>query len=82
MAENVRNMLSDAITNFFNFYANIKLLVVLILSVCVNNNRYSFLRRIVVGLFYVAAARRVLCDIYKQKMYGKSYVWLFIGKQG
>lgn len=37
--------------------------------------------RIVVGLFYVVAARRVLCEIYKQKLYGKAYVWFFIGKQ-
>lgn len=36
--------------------------------------------RVVVGLFYVVAARRVLCEVYKQKLYGKSYVWFFIGK--
>ena len=36
--------------------------------------------RIIVGLFYVAAARRVLCEIYKQKLFGKSYVWFFIGE--
>ncbi|XP_035709332.1 gamma-aminobutyric acid type B receptor subunit 1 [Folsomia candida] len=35
--------------------------------------------RIVVGLFYVVAARRVLCEIYKQRLFGKSYVWFFIG---
>ncbi|CAL8112896.1 unnamed protein product [Orchesella dallaii] len=35
--------------------------------------------RIVVGLFYVVAARRVLCEIFKQKLYGKAYVWFFIG---
>ncbi|GJQ69433.1 GABA-B-R1 [Trypoxylus dichotomus] len=35
--------------------------------------------RVVVGLFYVVAARRVLCEVYKQKLYGKSYVWFFIG---
>ncbi|KAK8736064.1 hypothetical protein OTU49_005215 [Cherax quadricarinatus] len=35
--------------------------------------------RIIVGLFYVSAARRVLCEIYKNKLYGKSYVWFFIG---
>ncbi|XP_042890500.1 gamma-aminobutyric acid type B receptor subunit 1-like isoform X1 [Penaeus japonicus] len=35
--------------------------------------------RIIVGLFYVVAARRVLCEIYKNKLYGKSYVWFFIG---
>lgn len=36
--------------------------------------------RVIVGLFYVVAARRVLCEMYKQKLYGKSYVWFFIGK--
>lgn len=35
--------------------------------------------RIVVGLFYVVAARRVLCELYHQKLYGKTYVWFFIG---
>ncbi|XP_071051678.1 gamma-aminobutyric acid type B receptor subunit 1 isoform X3 [Onthophagus taurus] len=35
--------------------------------------------RIIVGLFYVVAARRVLCEVYNQKLYGKSYVWFFIG---
>ncbi|XP_021935592.1 gamma-aminobutyric acid type B receptor subunit 1 isoform X2 [Zootermopsis nevadensis] len=35
--------------------------------------------RIIVGLFYVVAARRVLCEMYKQHLYGKSYVWFFIG---
>ncbi|XP_058799200.1 gamma-aminobutyric acid type B receptor subunit 1 isoform X2 [Phymastichus coffea] len=35
--------------------------------------------RIIVGLFYVVAARRVLCDIYQNGLYGKSYVWFFIG---
>lgn len=36
--------------------------------------------RIIVGLFYVNAARRVLCEIYKNSLYGKSYVWFFIGE--
>ncbi len=36
--------------------------------------------RIVFGLFYVVAARKVLCEMYKQQLYGKSYVWFFIGK--
>lgn len=36
--------------------------------------------RIIVGLFYVVAARRVLCEVYKQGLYGKSFVWFFIGK--
>ncbi|XP_015522970.1 gamma-aminobutyric acid type B receptor subunit 1 isoform X1 [Neodiprion pinetum] len=35
--------------------------------------------RVIVGLFYVVAARRVLCELYHQKLYGKSYVWFFIG---
>lgn len=35
--------------------------------------------RIIVGLFYVVAARRVLCEVYKQGLYGKQYVWFFIG---
>nr|CAD7406403.1 unnamed protein product [Timema cristinae] len=34
--------------------------------------------RIIVGLFYVVAARRVLCEMYKQNIHGKSYVWFFI----
>lgn len=36
--------------------------------------------RIIVGLFYVVAARRVLCEMYKQHLYGRTYVWFFIGK--
>ncbi|CAH1709635.1 unnamed protein product [Chironomus riparius] len=35
--------------------------------------------RIIVGLFYVVAARRVLCEMYKQQLYGRSYVSFFIG---
>ncbi|XP_015113955.1 gamma-aminobutyric acid type B receptor subunit 1 isoform X2 [Diachasma alloeum] len=35
--------------------------------------------RIIIGLFYVVAARRVLCEVYHQNLYGKSYVWFFIG---
>ncbi|XP_076653865.1 gamma-aminobutyric acid type B receptor subunit 1 isoform X2 [Halictus rubicundus] len=35
--------------------------------------------RIIVGLFYVVAARRVLCELYHQNLYGKTYVWFFIG---
>lgn len=35
--------------------------------------------RIIVGLFYVVAARRVLCEIYKNELFGKHYVWFFIG---
>lgn len=36
--------------------------------------------RIIVGLFYVVAARRVLCEMYKQQLYGRAYVWFFIGR--
>lgn len=36
--------------------------------------------RVIVGLFYVVAARRVLCEVYKHRLYGKSYVWFFIGE--
>ena len=35
--------------------------------------------RVIVGLFYVVAARRVLCEMYKQALYGASHVWFFIG---
>ncbi|XP_054720553.1 gamma-aminobutyric acid type B receptor subunit 1-like [Uloborus diversus] len=35
--------------------------------------------RIIVGMFYVAAARKVICEAYKQKVYGKQYVWFLIG---
>ncbi|XP_044727879.1 gamma-aminobutyric acid type B receptor subunit 1 isoform X1 [Chrysoperla carnea] len=35
--------------------------------------------RVIVGLFYVVAARRVLCEMYRNELYGKSYVWFFIG---
>ena len=35
--------------------------------------------RIIVGLFYEKTARKVLCEIYRNKMYGKRYVWFFIG---
>lgn len=37
--------------------------------------------RVIVGLFYVVAARRVLCEMYKQQLYGRAYVWFFIGKK-
>lgn len=36
--------------------------------------------RVIVGLFYVVAARRVLCEMYRHQLYGKSYVWYFIGE--
>merc|ERR1712223_1575020 len=35
--------------------------------------------RIIVGLFYEKTARKVLCEIYRNQMYGKRYVWFFIG---
>lgn len=35
--------------------------------------------RIIVGLFYVVAARRVLCEMFKQQLYGRAHVWFFIG---
>ena len=35
--------------------------------------------RIIIGFFYVQAARQVLCEIYNRKLYGKRYVWFFIG---
>ncbi|GIX78227.1 gamma-aminobutyric acid type B receptor subunit 1 [Caerostris extrusa] len=35
--------------------------------------------RIIVGMFYVAAARKVLCEAYWHKMYGRHYVWFLIG---
>lgn len=36
--------------------------------------------RIIVGLFYVVAARRVLCEMHKQNVHGRAYVWFFIGE--
>jgi gamma-aminobutyric acid type B receptor len=35
--------------------------------------------RIIVGLFYAKTARKVLCEIYKNKMFGPKHVWFFIG---
>jgi len=35
--------------------------------------------RIIVGLFYAKTARKVLCEIYLQGMFGPKYVWFFIG---
>ncbi|XP_076455259.1 gamma-aminobutyric acid type B receptor subunit 1-like [Babylonia areolata] len=35
--------------------------------------------RIIVGVFYEDMARRVFCQAYKEKLYGKKYVWLIIG---
>lgn len=30
-------------------------------------------------MFYGGAARRVMCEAYKQNLYGKQYVWFLIG---
>uniref|UniRef100_A0A0K0EVM9 IP03705p (inferred by orthology to a D. melanogaster protein) n=1 Tax=Strongyloides venezuelensis TaxID=75913 RepID=A0A0K0EVM9_STRVS len=35
--------------------------------------------RIIVGLYYVTEARRVLCQAYKHGLYGRKYVWFLIG---
>jgi gamma-aminobutyric acid type B receptor len=35
--------------------------------------------RIIVGMFYKDAARKVMCEAYKQNLYGKQYVWFLIG---
>ncbi|XP_013406570.1 gamma-aminobutyric acid type B receptor subunit 1-like [Lingula anatina] len=35
--------------------------------------------RIIVGVFYENMARRVFCEVYKEKLYGKKYVWFLIG---
>ncbi|XP_025112675.1 gamma-aminobutyric acid type B receptor subunit 1-like [Pomacea canaliculata] len=35
--------------------------------------------RVIVGVFYEDMARRVFCQAYKEKLYGKKYVWLIIG---
>ncbi|XP_045204185.2 gamma-aminobutyric acid type B receptor subunit 1-like [Mercenaria mercenaria] len=35
--------------------------------------------RIIVGVFYEDMARRVFCQAYKEKLYGKKYVWFIIG---
>ncbi|KAI0216715.1 Gamma-aminobutyric acid type B receptor subunit 1 [Lamellibrachia satsuma] len=35
--------------------------------------------RIIVGVFYEDMARRVFCEVYKQKVYGPKHVWVIIG---
>uniref|UniRef100_A0A7N6AW94 Gamma-aminobutyric acid (GABA) B receptor, 1b n=1 Tax=Anabas testudineus TaxID=64144 RepID=A0A7N6AW94_ANATE len=35
--------------------------------------------RIIVGLFYETEARKVFCEVFKEKLYGKKYVWFLIG---
>ncbi|XP_061164182.1 gamma-aminobutyric acid type B receptor subunit 1-like isoform X2 [Saccostrea echinata] len=35
--------------------------------------------RIIVGMFYENLARKVFCEAYKNKLYGKRYVWFLVG---
>uniref|UniRef100_A0A2K6SUH3 Gamma-aminobutyric acid type B receptor subunit 1 n=1 Tax=Saimiri boliviensis boliviensis TaxID=39432 RepID=A0A2K6SUH3_SAIBB len=35
--------------------------------------------RIIVGLFYETEARKVFCEVYKERLFGKKYVWFLIG---
>uniref|UniRef100_T1KDL7 G-protein coupled receptors family 3 profile domain-containing protein n=1 Tax=Tetranychus urticae TaxID=32264 RepID=T1KDL7_TETUR len=35
--------------------------------------------RIIVGIFYGGEARKVMCEAYKQNLYGKQYVWFLLG---
>lgn len=35
--------------------------------------------RIIVGLFYETEARKVFCEVFKEKLYGKKHVWFLIG---
>ncbi|XP_070531823.1 gamma-aminobutyric acid type B receptor subunit 1-like isoform X2 [Ptychodera flava] len=35
--------------------------------------------RIIVGVFYEDMARRVFCEVYKEKLYGRKYIWFIIG---
>ncbi|XP_038063944.1 gamma-aminobutyric acid type B receptor subunit 1-like [Patiria miniata] len=35
--------------------------------------------RIIIGVFYEDMARRVFCEVYKQKLYGPRNVWMIIG---
>lgn len=35
--------------------------------------------RIIVGMFYGESARKVMCEAYKQNLYGKQHVWFLIG---
>lgn len=35
--------------------------------------------RIIVGMFYGGSARKVMCEAYKQNLYGKQHVWFLIG---
>ncbi|VDP31797.1 unnamed protein product, partial [Soboliphyme baturini] len=38
--------------------------------------------RIIVGLFYEKEARKVFCEVYKEHLYGKHYVWIILGWYG
>ncbi|XP_012823400.1 gamma-aminobutyric acid type B receptor subunit 1 isoform X4 [Xenopus tropicalis] len=35
--------------------------------------------RVIVGLFYETEARKVFCEVYKERLFGKKYVWFLIG---
>ena len=35
--------------------------------------------RIIVGMFYGDAARKVMCEAFKQNLFGKHHVWFLIG---
>lgn len=35
--------------------------------------------RIIVGMFYGDSARKVMCEAYKNNLYGRQHVWLLIG---
>ncbi|XP_029975855.1 gamma-aminobutyric acid type B receptor subunit 1 isoform X1 [Salarias fasciatus] len=35
--------------------------------------------RIIVGLFYETEARKVFCEVFKEKLFGKKFVWFLIG---
>uniref|UniRef100_A0A5S6QQK2 G_PROTEIN_RECEP_F3_4 domain-containing protein n=1 Tax=Trichuris muris TaxID=70415 RepID=A0A5S6QQK2_TRIMR len=35
--------------------------------------------RIIVGLFYEKEARKVFCEVYKQKLFSRRYIWFLIG---
>ena len=64
--------------------ANLKrqvIIFIIIMAIWESDSIWLILQdaRIIVGLFYAKAARKVLCEIYKNEMYGKKYVWFFIG---
>uniref|UniRef100_H2ZG56 G-protein coupled receptors family 3 profile domain-containing protein n=1 Tax=Ciona savignyi TaxID=51511 RepID=H2ZG56_CIOSA len=47
-------------------------------KVAVQNLKKSDVR-IIVGLFYEGAARKVMCEAFKEKLFGEKYVWFLIG---